>query len=216
MRTPAVLAIALLAVVGTACGGADPGATDDAVASLETTSPSGSDGTTTPEADEAETRRDALVDFARCMREHGIDMPDPQTSSDGGGIAITLDEDVEPEEMEAAQQACRPIMDEAFGEMEPPSPEEMEAAQERMLEHARCMREHGVDMPDPVIDAAGRITVEGPLLEGDDAATREKLEEAAEACSDGDGPGFVFESGPEDGDGPSFGFAITPDGSSAP
>ena len=51
--------------------------------------------------------RDAGLKFARCMREHGVDMPDPKVGGDGGGIAATLD----PEQMNApafkrAEKAC--------------------------------------------------------------------------------------------------------------
>jgi hypothetical protein len=39
------------------------------------------------EAEQAEFR-DAALKFAQCMRRNGVDIPDPQTSSSGGGIVI--------------------------------------------------------------------------------------------------------------------------------
>lgn len=217
MKLRVIFPAAVLVAVVAACGGADPGASDEGVASLGTSAPADDgEGTVAPAGDEAAVREDALVEYARCMREHGIDMPDPQVDAGGGGFMVQMDGELDPGEMEEAQEVCQPIMEQAFGEMEPPSPEEVEQAQQQMLDHARCMREHGIDMPDPVIDAEGRIMMEGPMLKGDDPATRDKLDEAMEACSPGDGPGIVLESGPEEGDGPSFGFSFTPDGDSAP
>jgi hypothetical protein len=34
--------------------------------------------------------RDAALKFAQCMRSNGVDVPDPQTDSSGGGFAIQL------------------------------------------------------------------------------------------------------------------------------
>jgi hypothetical protein len=59
-----------------------------------------------------------MLEFAQCMREHGIDMPDPQQ---GGGIRIQRNSDgnvtngegvIDPEspEFQAAEEACRPIL----------------------------------------------------------------------------------------------------------
>jgi hypothetical protein len=55
--------------------------------------------------------QDAMVAFAGCMRENGIDMPDPQMS-DGGGIAMKIGDgsgkDFDPMSAEfgAAQEKC--------------------------------------------------------------------------------------------------------------
>ena len=50
--------------------------------------------------------RDAMVAFARCMRQHGIDMPDPT----GDGLVVRRDDDGGPdpesEAFKAAEQAC--------------------------------------------------------------------------------------------------------------
>ena len=84
-----MIVVAALAALS-ACG-ATP-TSDRQVASLTTaaaddTTPGTDDasGTTAP-SDPAE----AALQFAQCMREHGIDMPDPQFSGDGNfGIAIS-------------------------------------------------------------------------------------------------------------------------------
>jgi hypothetical protein len=61
---------------------------------------------------------DRMVEFAGCMREHGIDMPDPQ--ADGGimiqrndnGTVTNGDNQIDPSspEFQAAEEACRPIL----------------------------------------------------------------------------------------------------------
>ena len=124
-----------------------------------------------------------MVDFARCMREHGVDVADPQTSgggAGGGGVMIEIGDGIDPEEMEAAQEACQPLMADAIGDFEPPDPEELERMQEQMLEFAKCMREHGVDFPDPVFSGDGAsIQISGEAAIGSDG---DRMTEAQEAC----------------------------------
>jgi hypothetical protein len=55
-----------------------------------------------------------LLQFARCMREHGIDMPDPQP---GGGMIFNEEEgdggpkiDPDDEDFQAAQEACGELL----------------------------------------------------------------------------------------------------------
>ena len=203
-----VAAIAI-AVLGAACG--EPTDAVDDVASLGTTATDATDATDA--ADETDGNEgdssantadpgdvdpeDAMVDFARCMREHGVDLPDPQTSGGAtGGVMIEVGEDIDPEEMEAAHEACQPLMADAIGDFEPPDPEELERMQEQMLEFAECMREHGVDFPDPVFSGDGEsIQISGGAAIGPDGDTGAgEMTEAQEACQDelgGDAP-FVI------------------------
>ena len=61
--------------------------------------------------------------------------------------------------MDAANKACQPIMEKAAGSFDPPSPEEQEKAKEQALAFAKCMREHGIDMPDPQFTDNGGINL---------------------------------------------------------
>src|SRR5690348_8193826 len=81
-------------------------------------------------------------EFAQCMRDHGVDMPDPQTA-DSGGVRITVTGGPNSN-TDAAMEACK---DKLPNGGTPPSmsPEQ----QEQLRQFAQCMREHGVDMPDP-------------------------------------------------------------------
>ena len=127
-RLAALLAAAALGLA--ACGGGDPA----------TAPPTAAEG---PSA--------GARAYAQCMREHGVDMPDPRRrqrvirvirarairrrrcASGRGGVRKDLRGD----------QAARAERGAAGG------------VQEAALENARCMREHGIDFPDPTFDANG-------------------------------------------------------------
>jgi hypothetical protein len=94
--------------------------------------------------------QEAALDFARCMRSHGVDMPDPEVDSKGR-IRVTVGSRAgkgsppDPRKLDAAQQACGHLLTGGGagpGKLDP-------KAQDAMLAFARCMRAHGVDMPDP-------------------------------------------------------------------
>ena len=55
--------------------------------------------------------QDKLVEFAACMREHGIEMPDPQTASGGGAVRIGGD-GIDPgsPEFQDSMEACQELM----------------------------------------------------------------------------------------------------------
>jgi hypothetical protein len=65
---------------------------------------------------EAQSRlQDAMVAFARCMRDNGVDMPDPEPGA-GGGFRIRVGTggiDHESPQFQAAEKKCRPIMADA-------------------------------------------------------------------------------------------------------
>ncbi|MDS0133367.1 MULTISPECIES: hypothetical protein [unclassified Amycolatopsis] len=167
MRTRIVVAALGTALLLGGCG-AKP---DDGskVASISTPPKTG--GPTAAD-NSGKSDEDKMRDFAKCMREHGIDMPDPKPAGEGGGMAITLGGDgVDSSKLEAAQKACKHLMPNG-GEMKPPSAEELD----KMRKDAKCMREHGIDMPDPDPSGKGGMRIGGP---GDDP---KKFEEAAKAC----------------------------------
>ena len=114
------------------------------------------------------------------MREHGVDMPDPQVNGEGGAIAIDISgDDIDVEELKEAEEECGPILRDAFGDIEI-DPEEQAEMEAEMLEFAACMREHGIDMPDPQFGGDGSATIQADSFgEGD----QEALEEANEACA---------------------------------
>ncbi len=88
MKTISVTLIGA-ALALSACGGDDPGAGDRAA---------GAGG-----------MRDAALDFARCMREQGIDFPDPEFPEEGGArVRIGPGTGIDPSspKFQRAQKAC--------------------------------------------------------------------------------------------------------------
>ena len=139
--TTGAAALALGLWLGLAgCGGH---AADSGIASASSGKPHSSAGASpTPSQD----RSEQVLAFARCMRAHGVNMPDPVT--DNGRLAISIPRGTNPATLEAAQKACRQYLPNGGV---PPSMSPQQLAQLR--KYAECMRQHGVDMPDP--DPAG-------------------------------------------------------------
>ncbi|MFC7329907.1 hypothetical protein [Marinactinospora rubrisoli] len=122
-------------------------------------------------SDGTQSFEDYQVAFAGCMREQGIDMPDP--SADG---SMNLDGGGDPEAFSAAAETCQ-------GELgQPPAPEGGPAPsdEERLadaLAFAECLREEGYDVPDPEPGPGARPVPEGVPTE------------VLEACSSDDAAG---------------------------
>jgi hypothetical protein len=130
-------------------------------------SESSSGGTSRAEFQEAALRH------AECMRRNGIDMPDPKP-----GQGLVLDSrDVDPQRLRRAEERCRRHLADL------PAPELSEEDQrefrDRALRHARCMREQGIDFPDPRFGPGGRVTVE---LEDDVPVDDPRFRAAEEKC----------------------------------
>jgi hypothetical protein len=166
------VAVALLAfAVG--CGQAD-GSTG--VASVKgTEAASQASASPTPSVDPAEQGRK----FAQCMRDHGVDMPDPETDGNGR-MSLRLNAKGGEGKVDKAMEACKSLS--PFGEKgREISPEQ----QEQVLEFTKCMRDHGVDMPDPDFSGGGVV------MGGSDSKIKPgdpKFQNASEACRDKLGP----------------------------
>jgi len=122
-------------------------------------------------------------EFAQCMRDHGVDMPDPQTaeggSGDGGGVRITVSGGPNSN-MNGAMNACK---DKLPNGGVPPSanPED----QEKLRQYAQCMRDHGVtDMPDPGADGGLMIQSSGGPNSSDLDPNNPTFKAAQDACKD--------------------------------
>jgi hypothetical protein len=162
-------ALALLATF--ALAGCTP-ASPTGVASLD----GGSGSTNNPE-ESSEPREGDQVKFAECMREHGIDMPDPDP--DAGGFGIAIPEGTSKEEADAAIEACEEFMP-GGGEPVQASPEQLEA----MREFAKCMRENGIEnFPDPSADGGIQIQNTPDDPNSIDPMSQE-FKDAEKACED--------------------------------
>jgi hypothetical protein len=182
LRRPLLLMglLAVLLLVGVAgCGGDDKGG---GVASL-----GGADSATSTTNASASGGKDIRNDlrqmlaWARCMRQHGLpNMPDPQLMGDG--IAQRFPRGVGPNDpkVKAAQQACRQHQPDG-GQVQRPSPQQQQEA----LAFARCMRQHGINLPDPQITAEGIDQPPAPGVRRDDL----RAIAAEQACAQRGGGG---------------------------
>jgi hypothetical protein len=141
-----------------------------------------------PSSSEQEQLRQAGLKFAQCMRENGVEnFPDPQ--ADGSSeIRVGPDSGITPEQMEAGEAACAHLREEIRPEM---SEADQAEFKERALEHSRCMREHGIDLPDPEFSADGKVTMK--LKRGEVDPEDPDFKAAEEACG---GPGIGGRSAP--------------------
>jgi hypothetical protein len=184
-------AVAVLAIVASACGGG--AAEGDGVASLEGDSPSVSAPATTQPPDVEE----ALFAFTECMRDNGIPMSDPSMGPDGQlrpGRPIMEDgqqqDEVFRRSLEVAREECASFLEtitlgfEGFDDTE---------FQDSMLAFAECLRSEGIDVADP--DFSEGAIRRGPAIFGDefDPTDPETLA-AIEVCQD-ELPG-AFTGGP--------------------
>ena len=133
--------------------------------------PSKSGATGTGPAD----AKKAMLAYAKCMRDHGVDMPDPQF--EGNRIMQRGPKKVDRAKLRVADKACASIR----AAIKPPelSDAKKEEFKKAALANARCMREHGIDFPDPQFDTNGGAQIRlGKGLNPDSP----KFQAAQKAC----------------------------------
>jgi len=163
----------VLGLGAAACGGSPDG---NGVATFGGDGASAQQGTGGGSGSASKDPQQAALEFAKCMREHGVDMPDPEVDSKGR-IRVTVRAgrgQADPKKLEAAQRACGHLMGgggEGPGKLDP-------KAQDAMLAFARCMREHGIDMPDPT---GNGLLFNSKRGQGPDPSSS-KFKEAERAC----------------------------------
>jgi ABC-type glycerol-3-phosphate transport system substrate-binding protein len=190
-RSPLLLAAVGAALALGACGSSD----DDG-------------GSPTSGASRQDKAFEGALKFSKCMRDHGVDFPDPQRVG-SGGIKLT-GRNINPNDpkTKSAQSACQKYMQIGGGETIDPA--RRAKLQENALKFARCMREHGVDMPDPQLSGKGGLTFQaGPGSGGGNSGPGKgkglgvnpdspKFKAADKACNhllgDREGPGASTET----------------------
>jgi hypothetical protein len=191
-----VLLTAALALVAAACGGSSDG---EGVASLETEESvvalggeeAAGEATATTSRDPEVDAEEAMLAFAQCMRDQGIDLPDPEVDEDGnlrfgrpggGGGEGEFDGDLR-EAMQVAREACAEHLEGVTQQFRDIDLTELE---DQLLEYAACMRDNGYDMPDPDFGAFGQPGQGGPggLLGGAVDPESEAFQSANEVCQD--------------------------------
>ena len=112
--------------------------------------------------------RTRLVAFARCMRQHGVAMNDPTRRA-----RQLPDHDRRPRRArqgearpagprpEDPEGACRPARSSCRAASRSSRRPTTQRLQDAALEFARCMREHGIEVPDPKVGAGGLVQIAG-------------------------------------------------------
>ena len=176
MKRSYPLLLACVAVIAVACGGAE--ASDD-VASLSD-QPTALD-LALSELDDIDTEA-SLLAFTACMRDEGVDLPDPQVDSEGnvslnrGGLQ---DLGVDRQTIQAAFEECGDLIEGVIQQFERPDLTEIE---DQLLAFAQCMRDQGIDMDDPDLTATPGPGGGGPFgdIDPDDPA----FQAAADECQE--------------------------------
>lgn len=146
-----IMAGVVVAVFAAACTGGTGG---PSVASLVDPAAS-SASSASPSASASLSPQDAALAYARCMRENGVDMPDPKVTTSGNGD-VMIDQSggapIPKDKMDKADAVCRKFQSAAGpnGTGAKMSAEDMD----KLLQFAKCMRAHGLDFPDPNADGA--------------------------------------------------------------
>ncbi|NNK92467.1 MAG: hypothetical protein HKO87_08535 [Acidimicrobiia bacterium] len=177
MRFMIVVTVLLsMALIG--CTGTDA---TEPVASLQTTETSQAPAEEQTSEVQAE---EAMLDFSQCLREHGVEVGDPTMNADGSlelpPVEFEGAADADPEamiaEMDAAFAECEEhLAGVTFGA---PDPGAGVAFEDALVEYAGCMREQGIDMPDPDFSGDGGFITVGP----DSPGAEDEFEAAHSEC----------------------------------
>ena len=133
--------------------------------------------TATTIVDEEITFEEGVLDFAQCMREEGINFPDPTFDIDGNPQFDNLEIENE-EEFESAFENCEDILRNALPEQFDLDPEVEAALVDASLEFSQCMRDQGIDFPDPKPGEFGFFA----FRDADIDFSSEAVQEAFEIC----------------------------------
>jgi hypothetical protein len=101
------------------------------------------------------------------MRDHGVNMPYPKFDDQGRALMIQSGGPLDATKQQGADRACRHLIAGAVQN----GPEKRDPAEEakmrkQQLTFAKCMRAHGIDMPDPKFSDNGGFSIS---IKGGDA-----------------------------------------------
>ncbi|MFE7313629.1 hypothetical protein ACFU7T_11050 [Streptomyces sp. NPDC057555] len=144
-----------LFAVGCAGGGADSGKN------------SGAHGSDPGGKGKAE---DDAYKYRQCLRDNGVKVEEPKEGQ-AAGIQVK-----DEKAFKKAKDACKGLA----GAPKEMSGQDQQKAFDKALKFAQCMREEGVDMPDPELKD-GNLTMKAG---GGPDVSKEKMEKAQKACND--------------------------------
>ncbi len=162
MRSQLVILLIALSLIVGACGEqktAEVATIDSTTTSSTTLSVTGADD------NEAEV---AMLAFTACLRDEGVDVPDPTVDADGNPRFTQPPDlsEITSDQLNAALDACRDELEQVtIGFIGT----DLTGIEDAMLEYAQCMRANGFDLPDPKLDLnfGGPDGFQGPFGEID-------------------------------------------------
>jgi hypothetical protein len=176
-----LLAVLIGLVAGCGGGSKGPGVASAAGAN----GAKGATASPTPSLDPEEQRRQ----FVQCMRDHGVDVPDPDAN---GGIKIIAS--AGPGSEKAIEDCQKYLPAGKAGKADP-------KVLEQTREFTKCMRDHGIDMPDPDPNGGGfriqkgegngagtgKVNPDDPAFKAAMDACKDKLPKGGQMTTNGDG-----------------------------
>ncbi|MEU9995882.1 hypothetical protein [Streptomyces sp. NPDC050848] len=133
------------------------------------------DGAASESVSDEGKKADQALEHRKCLREQGLDVPEPKPGEEGVGLTIGGD-GMSKEKMEKAFKACQGKGGAGMGK------EPTQAEKDKMIKYAQCMRKNGFDMPDPTFGGGG-MTAARPIPQGEEAKKFEKANKACESVS---------------------------------
>jgi hypothetical protein len=120
---------------------------------------SGSSSAAGSSVSSSSSRYQARLNLAKCMRAHGVNVPDPPATGGIGangpgpsaGVLRALQSSPNTQ---SALQACAQYRSQAFPFASNNSAQRAQFQQE-LVKFARCMRSHNIDIPDPSTSGSG-------------------------------------------------------------
>jgi hypothetical protein len=104
-------------------------------------------------------RYQARLKLAKCMRSHGINVPDPSANggppAGGGGAFQQIRSNPN---FRTAIQACQKLIGQSFGFANLTATQRAQFQQDA-VKFAECMRAHNIDIPDPTSNGAGGLGI---------------------------------------------------------
>jgi hypothetical protein len=149
--------LAILSATAVACGGG--AAAEPQVASLDSVPTASATESSVSPADSQE----ALLAFAACMRENGVEMADPTFDADGnaqGGLGIGPDSGIDPrsDAFQTAQEACGGLI-EGLTLGGPGGGQggglDRDALQTAFADFTACLRDEGLEVDDLTLGGPG-------------------------------------------------------------
>ena len=151
-----LITVVAAVVLLTACGGGEEDA--DGVASLEEATT-----TTAVATDRVSDNEQAVLAFTACLRENGLDVPDPRMDENGNvdlESFLEIATQVDPDDADVAVEACSDLLDDielGFDQID------FTDLQDTLVEFSACMRDNGYDLPDPDFSGLANLQGDGPF-----------------------------------------------------